>query len=83
MESIDESHLSINDTYGDHIMTDFFDESSSSQMQGDDANTVNEFLIDLNKNQAKKSDIPINTNDEEYESILSHISSIYIFPEGK
>ncbi|KMZ07275.1 growth/differentiation factor 8 [Drosophila simulans] len=81
MENIDESHLSINDTYGGHIMTDFSDESSSSQMQGDDANTVNEFLVDLNKNQAKKSDIPINTNDEEYESILSHISSIYIFPE--
>ncbi|EDW99329.1 growth/differentiation factor 8 isoform X1 [Drosophila yakuba] len=81
MENNDESHLSINDTYGGHIMADFFDESSSAQMQGDDANTVNEFLIDLNKNQAKKSDIPIKTNDEDYESILSHISSIYIFPE--
>ncbi|KQS21488.1 uncharacterized protein Dere_GG16438, isoform B [Drosophila erecta] len=81
MENNEESHLSINDTYGGNIMTDFFEDSSSSQMQGDDANTVNEFLIDLNKNQAKESDIPINTNDEEYESILSHISSIYIFPE--
>ncbi|XP_043657668.1 uncharacterized protein LOC122622932 isoform X2 [Drosophila teissieri] len=81
MENNDESHLSINDTYGGDTMAEFFDESSSSQMQGDDANTVNEFLIDLNKNQAKKSDIPNKTNDEENESILSHISSIYIFPE--
>ncbi|KAH8385434.1 hypothetical protein KR009_007711 [Drosophila setifemur] len=63
-------------------MTEIFDESSSSQMQGDDANTVNEFHIiygkEYNEDQKKKTD---NRYSDEYESILSHVSSIYIFPE--
>ncbi|XP_016967293.1 growth/differentiation factor 8 isoform X2 [Drosophila biarmipes] len=94
MESTDESHLlqkstvpenvKSNDTYGGDILTDSLDESSSSQMQGDDANIVNEFQltqgIGLNKYQHTKTNIPVN-NGEEHESILSHISSIYIFPE--
>ncbi|XP_017062758.1 growth/differentiation factor 8 [Drosophila eugracilis] len=74
-----------NDTHDNESASKFFDESLSSQMQGDDANTVNEFQlthgIDFNKNKDKKVHIPNNNNGEEYESILSHISSIYIFPE--
>ncbi|XP_044316560.1 uncharacterized protein LOC108041514 isoform X2 [Drosophila rhopaloa] len=95
MASTDESHMlqkstipenvKPNDTFGSDTITELFDESSSSQMQGDDANTVNEFQlmhgIDLNENQDKNTEIPINNNGEEYESILSHISSIYIFPD--
>ncbi|XP_017126159.1 uncharacterized protein LOC108145314 isoform X1 [Drosophila elegans] len=95
MANTDESHLmpkstipesvKPNDTFGSDTMSELFDESSSSQMQGDDANTVNEFQfmhgLDLNENQDKKFEIPINHNAEDNESILSHISSIYIFPE--
>lgn len=94
MGSTDESNLmqkstvpenvKSNGTYDSDTMTDSLDESSSSQMQGDDASIVNEFQlmqeIELNKYQDTKTDIPV-SNGEEYESILSHISSIYIFPE--
>ncbi|XP_017003403.1 growth/differentiation factor 8 [Drosophila takahashii] len=91
MTNADESHSSVpesfksNDTYASDTMTDSYEESSSSQMQGDDANAVNEFQlmqgIELNKNQDTKTDIPTKNNGEEYEGILSHISNIYIFPE--
>ncbi|XP_017051419.1 uncharacterized protein LOC108095039 [Drosophila ficusphila] len=74
-----------NYTYGNDTLYEPFDESSSSQMQGDDANTVNEFNLkrgmDFNENKDEKPNSPVNNDGEEYESILSHISSIYIFPE--
>lgn len=62
---------------------DIYDENSSSQMQGDDANTVNEFRNNFSHNQVTPKDFSVNDNEEEYDNILSHISSIYIFPERK
>ncbi|KAH8269761.1 hypothetical protein KR018_000419 [Drosophila ironensis] len=52
------------------------DANSYSQMQKDDADTLKEFQI-FYRNDHKED----TRNREEYESILSHISSIYIFPE--
>ncbi|XP_033250254.1 growth/differentiation factor 2 isoform X1 [Drosophila miranda] len=62
------------------------DMSLSSQMQGDDANALNEFKliynteIGIHEYQNIKQNFFMD-NDDEYESILSHISSIYVFPE--
>ncbi|XP_070143840.1 uncharacterized protein myo isoform X2 [Drosophila kikkawai] len=57
---------------------EIYEENFSSQMQGDDANTVNKFRSYFDQNK----DYSVNERqEEEYDNILSHISSIYIFPE--
>ncbi|KAM8702847.1 hypothetical protein ACLKA7_005184 [Drosophila subpalustris] len=67
--------------------------SSSAEMQGDDPNVFEDYQFiykighndDQQRNFAnhKPANSNFNTNDDngEYESILSHISSIYVFPE--
>ncbi|KAH8236302.1 hypothetical protein KR032_006878, partial [Drosophila birchii] len=74
-EYVDVSKPTINDNGKSEEITD---ENSSSQMQGDDANTVNKFRKYFDHNQDYSS---TDNEEEEYVNILSHISSIYIFPE--
>ncbi|SPP88987.1 uncharacterized protein LOC117590633 [Drosophila guanche] len=63
------------------------DMSLSSQMQGDDANALNQFKLLYNPGKGIqahpniKQDFLMDNIDDEYDSILSHISSIYVFPE--
>ncbi|XP_034670452.1 uncharacterized protein LOC117902946 isoform X2 [Drosophila subobscura] len=63
------------------------DMSLSSQMQADDANALNQFKLLYNTGKGIqaypniKQDFLMDNNDDEYDSILSHISSIYVFPE--
>lgn len=66
-------------------------ENSSAEMQGDDPNVFEDYQflynIGFNDNQQPNfdthgtSEFNINDDNGEYESILSHISSIYVFPE--
>ncbi|XP_022217494.1 growth/differentiation factor 8 [Drosophila obscura] len=69
------------------LVADESDMNISSQMQGDDANALNEFKliynteIGIQEYPNTKQDFLMDNNDDEYESILSHISSIYVFPE--
>ncbi|EDV34078.2 uncharacterized protein Dana_GF19973 [Drosophila ananassae] len=61
-----------------------FKDNESTQMQGDSSNTVNEFpnIYKRESNEKNiKRKIPTNIKTDDYESVLSQISSIYIFPE--
>ncbi|XP_043862995.1 bone morphogenetic protein 4 isoform X2 [Drosophila mojavensis] len=63
--------------------------NTSLEMQGDDPNNFKDFQyiynIEIDKHQTgtmhKATEFTINDDDIEYESILSHINRVYIFPE--
>ncbi|XP_030246537.1 uncharacterized protein LOC108655397 [Drosophila navojoa] len=63
--------------------------NTSLEMQGDDPNNFKNFHYIYNieidqraqTSKQKVTDFTINDDDIEYESILSHISRVYIFPE--
>ncbi|XP_043069266.1 uncharacterized protein myo [Drosophila bipectinata] len=65
--------------------TDDIKDNESSQMQGDDAYTANQFpniyKRESNENLDTKRKIQIYSINDDYEGILSHITNIYIFPE--